>query len=372
MGVGGGITHLKEILRNLEPNEHGIDGIIVWGGKRTLKQLPHKSWLTLSHQRLLDRSLPFRFYWQLIVLTRLAQAYCDILFVPGGSYLGNFHPFVTMSRNMLPFMKQELRRYGFSLLRLKFLSARLIQLSTIKRCDGIIFLNEHARHKILQYTNSPVKAKRIIPHGVDERFFRKPVHQQTFTNRSYIIPIDLLYISHIEKYKHQWHVIQAIANLRDRGIPIKLTLVGGMGNAGKEFQKALNRFDPKQEFVQYLGKVDYSNLETIYHNSDLFIYASTCENLPNILIEAMASGLPIVCSNREPMPSLLMDGGVYFDPEKPDEIVDALLEIIEDPEKRERMIRRSIELAKSYSWEKCASSTFSFLEDIFNGFSELD
>jgi glycosyltransferase involved in cell wall biosynthesis len=88
--------------------------------------------------------------------------------------------------------------------------------------------------------------------------------------------------------------------------------------------------------------------------------------LPNILLEAMASGLPIACSNYEPMPSVLLDGGVYFAPESPDDITRTLADFINDPSRRERMAQRSYELATHYSWKDCAKSTFSFLMDIYS------
>ena len=55
------------------------------------------------------------------------------------------------------------------------------------------------------------------------------------------------------------------------------------------------------------------------------IFASSCESSSCVLIENMASGLPIACSNRGPMPEVLKDGGVYFDPEKP---IDILLDFM--------------------------------------------
>ena len=58
--------------------------------------------------------------------------------------------------------------------------------------------------------------------------------------------------------------------------------------------------------------------------SNIFIFASSCENMPITLIEGMASGLPIACSDRGPMPEVLQDGGVYFNPEDCKSIVFAI------------------------------------------------
>ena len=66
--------------------------------------------------------------------------------------------------------------------------------------------------------------------------------------------------------------------------------------------------------------IPYHELHSEYKDADLGVFASSCENLPIILIEKMASGLPIACSNKGPMPEVLGSAGVYFDPENSYEI----------------------------------------------------
>src|SRR5437868_2069623 len=111
---GGGLTHLARLLAAGQPREVGISQVIVWAARTILDQLPSHPWLTKMHERLLDRSLPMRLYWQQACLARVAERYCDVLFVPGGLYTGRFRPFVAMSQIMLPFASYKLRRYGLS------------------------------------------------------------------------------------------------------------------------------------------------------------------------------------------------------------------------------------------------------------------
>src|ERR1700689_3624802 len=143
---GGGVTHLLELLRAVEPQGHGFSKVIVWGGQSTLMQVEDRPWLVKSHLPLLDKSLWYRAFWQRFRLSALARsAGCDVLFVPGGAYAGAFHPVVTMSRNLLPFEWPELRRFGWSRMTLKFLLLRVIQTRTFRRADGLIFLTRYAR-----------------------------------------------------------------------------------------------------------------------------------------------------------------------------------------------------------------------------------
>ena len=86
--------------------------------------------------------------------------------------------------------------------------------------------------------------------------------------------------------------------------------------------------------------------------------------MPNILIELMASGLPITCSNFGPMPEVLGDAGIYFNPESPLEIRDALMKLLDSPELRASLASKSFEKAKKYSWSLCADKTFQFLAKV--------
>jgi len=75
----------------------------------------------------------------------------------------------------------------------------------------------------------------------------------------------------------------------------------------------------------------------------------------------MAAGLPIACSDRGPMPEILGDGGVYFDPENAESISDAILALTTSVELRERTARTAQARARQYSWVRCADETFGFL-----------
>jgi glycosyltransferase involved in cell wall biosynthesis len=129
----------------------------------------------------------------------------------------------------------------------------------------------------------------------------------------------------------------------------------------RRLESAIDRWDPRGEFVKYSGAVSHALLREKYARSDICVFASSCENMPNILLEGMASGLPIACSRRGPMPEVLGDAGVYFDPESPADIARALRELIDSPSLRAELARRSFDRVQMFSWSRCASETFGFL-----------
>ena len=166
----------------------------------------------------------------------------------------------------------------------------------------------------------------------------------------------ILYTSIVDVYKHQGHVADAAARLRREGFPIAIEFVGdSYPQAARRLLRTVRRLDPPGTFLTLAGPVDHAALPDLYHAADAFVFASSCENLPNILLEAMAAGLPIACSRRRPMPEILGAGGLYFDPLRPEEIAAALRQLAADAVLRGRLATEAHDRARRFSWTLCAS-----------------
>jgi glycosyltransferase involved in cell wall biosynthesis len=370
---GGGVTHLIELLRAVDPSKYGFERVIVWGGLATLSKIEERQWLTKVHEPLLEK-LPSRIFWQRFKLKEIAaHAGCDLLFVPGGSDASNFKPMVTMSQNLLPFEWQELRRYGWSVMTPKLLLLRMTQSRTFLNAAGVIFLTKYAQGRVLKVIGDLPGGAIVIPHGIDTRFFMPPRPQRQFDEFNHQQPCRVMYVSIIDVYKHQWHVAKAVANLRAEGIPIMLDLIGPPGSAIERLENTLRELDPDSTFINYRGAVPYQKLHESYISADIGLFASSCETFGQILTEAMGAGLPIACSKLSAMPELLGESGVYFDPEQPNEIADAIRQLVQSAELRAKLAQSAYQKAQLYSWDCCARETFEFLSQIArNNYSSKD
>lgn len=358
---GGGLTHLANLLAHAQPEAHGISRFRVWSARSILDQLPERSWLEKCGDPLLEGGVFRRLWFQRFRLPALAREHCDLLFVPGGNASRGFSPVVTMSRNMLPFEPEELRRYGLSPMGLRLLLLRFGQASTFRHADGIVFLTRYA-HDVVRRAVAIRGAVEIIPHGVEERFRREPRPARPLESCSFADPLRIVYVSPVDEYKHQWNVAEAVARLRDDGLPLDLELAGKSYPAAlRRLHATLERVDPRGGFVHYRGPVPFREVHDLYRRAELFVFASSCENMPNVLLEAMASGLPIACARRGPMPAMLGDAGVYFDPDDAASIAEAVRSLATDAGLRERCARDAFARSAEYSWERCAARTLDFV-----------
>lgn len=360
--AGGGVTHLVELLRAATPAEQGIDEVVVWGGASTLQQLPNRPWLRRQHDAALDRALPWRVAWQTAQLPRLAARACDVLFTPGATTQRTPLPVVTMCQNMLPFEANERRRFGRTPMRARLHLLEYSQRRAFQQAAGVIFLTHYARQAVQAEIGALRGQQAIIPHGIAAEFRRPPRQAQPAALYSAERPFRLLYVSIVTVYKHQWAVAEAVAQLRAAGLPLVIDFAGPAYEPSlQQLQATLQRLDPQGAFTRYLGPIKYADLPQLYSQADAFVYASSCENLPIILLEAMASGLPIACSNRGPMPEVLQDAGIYFDPENPADIAQAVRALFTDQALRQQLARRAAERSQGYTWEHCAQATFAFI-----------
>jgi glycosyltransferase involved in cell wall biosynthesis len=368
---GGCLTHIIEILSVINPLEHGFERVIIWGNCTTLAKIHDRPWLKKVHVRLLDKPLPYRLFWHRFMSKKVAQQFgCNLVFVPGGSDANGFYPIVTMSQNMLPFEWHEIGRHRSPLSILRLLLIRWTQINSFRNANGVIFLTNYARNTIIKASGFLKCESVIVPHGVNPRFYLKPRMQSSRCEKCLRNPWRILYVSAIYVYKHQWNVVEAVALLRSKGFPISLELIGPSGDGSKLLNDAINKFDPQREFTRYYGAVAYEDLNSYYSKADIGVFASSCENMPNILIEKMASGLPIACSSMGPMPEILGESGVYFDPCNPNSIASAITKLMLSARLRRKCANSGFERSQLLSWEICANETFQFLAKISRQFNK--
>lgn len=362
---GGGVTHLREVISHINDSDLPFDKVIVWGNHLCLEAIPDKVWLTKIQPLKKDAGILKTTIWQVFQLSSAAkQSNCSILFIAGGSSFTSFKPYVTICHNMLPFTENALELYGVRSRRLKFQLLRFIQLQTFRRAKGVIFLSNWAMQHLRSLIAKSDLLSTVIPHGINSGFHITNRVHRNIAECNQEQPFTIIYISRIEPYKKQLEVIQCLKKVRlNTGWPIRLVLAGLASDHSylQEMHQLIEKSSKDENWISYMGPVPYENLREIYTSADLAVFASTCENMPIILLEKMAAGLPIVCSNVAPMPDFLEEAGVLVDIDDESGFLYRFQSLIENREQRVKISHIAQTNALKYQWSKTAKETFQFL-----------
>ena len=366
---GGAKSHLIGIINDGNPAAFGIDEVHLWSYASLLNALPDFPWLIKHSPPELEQSISKQLWWQYHNFPKeIKKTGCDILLSTDAGTVCVYHPSVVMSRDMLSYERREIARYGIGREWLRLFILRFVQSRSLKKATASIFLTNYAADTIQTWTGK-IPAYRVIPHGVSETF-RKNLVQAVLLNENGET-VNCLYVSNVAMYKHQWNVAKAFKILKDKGYKANILFAGGgTGPAQQKYEATIREIDLKGEFTRQINKVSHQMVPELLLKADIFIFASSCENMPNTLVEAMASGLPIACSNLGPMPEVLQDGGIYFDPESPDSIANAVAAILDNEQLKRTIAVRAIALSERYSWKRCASETFAYLVEVYNKYNK--
>ena len=121
---------------------------------------------------------------------------------------------------------------------------------------------------------------------------------------------------------------------------------------------------PYKDDIIFLGYISKKEKEILYSKSTIFIYPSFYEGFGFPPLEAMAYGLPVVCSNVSSLPEVAGDAALMINPFKPEEITSALKMILNDDGLRQTLIKKGFARASFFSWEKTAQEYLQVFREI--------
>lgn len=300
-----------------------------------------------------------RALWEKLVLPGiLSVEKADVLFCPGG-VVSTRAPegcrVATMFRNMIPFDLRVRKSIPLGLQRLRNWMLNRIMLKSMTEADLTIFISNHARGVIESLAK--VKNAVTIPHGIGSVF---RTHDVTTTRPDFLPENEyILYVSRFDVYKHHYEVVTAYGRLpQELREKYSLILVGETNLPEAERVKSLILTLGLLGQVQLLGAIPYQSLPPMYRHAYINLFASSCENCPNILLEALASGKPMICSNVMPMPEFGGDAALYFSPFDSIDIGNVLYEALTKPDILKKLSVAAVAQSNKYDWEITSRKTW--------------
>ena len=204
----------------------------------------------------------------------------------------------------------------------------------------------------------PEERIRILYWGVDEtRFSLGPIRTTHETN--------LLYIGNHERRKGLDYLLEAVSLLRRNGVPVRLTTVGG-GRQLPDLKRQAEKL-ALSDAVRFLGYVPDSTddrLSQLYSEADLFVFPSLMEGFGFVLVEAMASGIPVIASRISAIPEVVDDAGVLVSAKDPVGLARAIENLAKDPQKRLELRERGRDrVVRYFTWDKVIPKLISTYEE---------
>ncbi|MHC4517848.1 MAG: glycosyltransferase family 4 protein [Planctomycetota bacterium] len=230
-----------------------------------------------------------------------------------------------------------------------------------KRATALVACSEGLKARALRFM--PTAQIDVIPNGVDlERFHPADTHEEGDLGDTHPEALRLLTVGRLSATKRLPLLMDTVDHLNREGYGVSLTVVGG-GALEAELRRTVGQ-KALRGVVTLVGRADGREMPEIYRRHDVFVSASAQEGMSNAMLEAMASGLPIVTTRCEGVDELITDNGLVVDPPQPTPLARAIGSLADDRATLASMSRAARAQAQGFTWNSIAERYLRIYEQI--------
>jgi glycosyltransferase involved in cell wall biosynthesis len=224
----------------------------------------------------------------------------------------------------------------------------------LKNADGILCVSENLRELIRKHFGE--MEIKVIPNGIDLETF-KPEFKSTEE------PIKFLFVGRLTIQKGLPYLMDAVKELKKLNKKFKVILVGD-GPLKTEIQEMV-KIRGLEEYVEFKGWINREELPALYRKSDVFVLPSIEEGNPNVLLEALASGMPCIVTSLKGCVEFVKDGvnGFIVEQKNPLQLADAMKKFLEEPDKILKMGKEARNSVENSGWGRRAEEIIEFLSE---------
>lgn len=309
-----------------------------------------------------------RIAWEQLILPSFARKYhLDLLHSPTYTW-----PVSSKIPGIVSILDMLYRVHPDSIPRTKVAFWRVFVPWSARRCHKILTISESSKRDIVRYLGIPPEKITVTPLALDRRLDtgKQPSAEEIeevcakyAIRRPY-----LLDVGGVGRHKNPVSLVKALEILRGRTITKELTLVitgNNYGSAGEIRSHAHS--SALEEAVCLPGYVAREDLPALYAGAFAYVTPSRFEGFGLTVLEAMAFCTPVVVSDRASLPEVAGGAALTVDPERPDQIADAVSRIAADPELRLDLINRGLRRVGEFSWERTARRTLEAYREAADG-----
>ena len=355
INVGGGVTHITQIINNLDLKYFQENQIYIWGNKKVLDKITNRKEIKKIALSSIYKNIIFRIIWQMFFFENQLKKYkCTNALIPGGIFFLKKISTTIVMQNILPFDSFSINKYS-KFLKFKFFLQKILFTHSISRATKIIFISKTSKKKILGKINIKKINSCVIPHGVI---------QEKISKRNFILKkkIKLICVSKIDFYKNQIIILKALKLLLNQGFDIKLKLVGASFRpALEEVKKKIDELKLKKN-VSIKNEISFNKIKKEYINSNIHISPSICESFGITVIESGNYSIPSICSNLEIFKEITNRNVFFFNPFSAINLSNTIKKVIKNNHTRNNKIKKFHNyVIENYSWKQVANQTFNFI-----------
>lgn len=248
--------------------------------------------------------------------------------------------------------------------RVRFMQKELLR--TIDLADALITDSEFTRQELCSYFGFPLDKVHAVPLAASKEFRPRGEDECASILSTYSLKYHgySLYVGTIEPRKNLETLLSAYANLP---IHIRqqfpLVMIGYRGWKSERIHQQINKA-VSEGWAIYLGFVPSCDLPFLYSAASLFAFPSHYEGFGLPVLEAMASGTPVVCSNASSIPEVVGKSALMSDPLDIDLLTENIQKVLEDLNYQSLAIERGLVQSKQFTWDICANRTIDVYQSL--------
>ncbi len=356
--VGGTETYIRNLVKALAKvdgkNEYFI--FINSESRGIFENIAPNMQVVRCHFRATRR--PVRILYEQVVLPiKVKLRRLDVLLGAGMTA-----PFFTPARSVVAIydLQHENQPGNFSRVQLFFLKS-IIRMSA-RRADHIITLSEKARADIMRHYGIPEGRVSAVPLAAERAVFhRYPGEEAERTRKKYSLPRRfIVYLASSLPHKNYTRLLPAFKEVLKDDPAVKLVLTGARDYGAEEVREKIRDLGLAKDVIM-LDWLPFEDIPLIYSASSMLVFPSLHEGFGLPIIEAMACGVPVVCSDLEPMREVAGGAALLVDPLDEKSIAGGIKRVLSDGDLRRGLIQRGLKRAREFSWEKTAMKTLTLL-----------
>lgn len=365
---GGGLTHFNQTCKwfaRLQPSWRFI--VLGREGQQELFN-EYTTNFEYHYYKKPSKGKISQFLWGKFELPKLVEAHKpDLFFVPGNFSGSKVNcPTVSLVHNIAPFSKRYIAKEKISQ-KVKLHILRAVVINSLQKSDGIIFLSRFCQRYFAQFYDTNSNKSITAYHGRPEDQFKFVDDSKTLSIYD-IAGEYILSVSHIFEYKKMKEMVDGYLIALEKNKNLPPLIIAGTPYDDQYKTQILKKVEEcgYKNKVRFIGNVPEKDLSVLYRNCSAFIFSSSLETCSVILIEAMANGCPIICSNKTVMPEVSGHTALYYNPTNSEYLSQLILKVLSDSELSQQLKKKSIDMSLNYSWEKSSEKILSFFCQLLN------